>query len=385
MSERRDWQSPGARSWPAPLAALAALALSTAACEVLIGIPDVHKETGTTTGGAGGTGGIGGTGGAPCTFEPCAGAACAAEEIANGKDFLDGGGGGSKGTDISGVTARDGVVHWGVDRMPGGYIARTQANGITAKETTTMVPRRLADDGDTVYWSSVYSSCLGFWLGTGKPSTMGTCTATDSDRSPGIALDAAHVYWTVSLLSTCAAIPGCCGPGGTSCLVGAAKKGAASTVIAGERGTISDVVRVGEELFFAAQASDTEGTIERCPAALSACSPVVFEAGEDKHPPIRLAAAGGYVYWSTTAGFLRRKSLAAPENGFEDLAEGAYVRYMVGDEHAVYYTASDGKVRQLAHDNPVPVEIGDGEANYLGLDCQNVYWADGSALLRRPR
>ncbi len=312
--------SAAAPPWLPRVALLAGLGLSCAACEVLIGIPDVTLDTGSTTG-EGGTG----TGGAPCAVEPCVGDACTEEELANGKDVVEGAGG-ATGSNISGLTARDGVVHWGIDRMPGGFLVRTTSTGATTKEPTSGVSRRLADDGENVYWSAVYSACLGIApsLG-GKPAQMGTCVSTASDRSPGVALDASNAYWTVSRLDDCDAIPGCCDGNLRSCLLGAAKGASVPTVVAGGRNHVSDVVRVGTELFFATHSPPGSAAIERCPAEAKACSPAVFQETLYSDAPVVLVAARGFVYWSTPAGIIRRKSVAAPQSSPEDVAFDAYV------------------------------------------------------------
>lgn len=366
---------------------LAGLALSAAACEVLIGIPDVTLDTTGSTGGVGGGGGTATTGGAPCSVDPCVGNACTPAELANGKDVTDGAGG-ATGTLISGVTARDGVVHWGIDRMPGGFVVRTAPNGTSTKQPLNNVPRRLVDDGTNVYWTAVYTACLGITPSVvgATPTLLGDCVSTSSDRSPGLALDASRAYWTVAQLEDCAAIKGCCDGEAKSCLLGASKSGGPTTVLTGGRLNISDVVVVGSDLFFAAQHEPDSGSIERCPADAETCSPEVFVATTYEHSPLALATARGFVYWSTPAGIVRRKKVAAPQSAPEDVAQDAYVRTLVADDGGVYFTTVDGKVHQLSHDDPGnPVEIGKGDANYLAIDCANVYWSDGDSLVRRPR
>jgi hypothetical protein len=157
-------------------------------------------------------------------------------------------------------------------------------------------------------------------------------------------------------------------------------------VLTGGRLNISDVVVVGSEVFFAAQHDPDSGSIERCPADASACSPEVFVSTVYLHSPLALAVGRGFIYWSTPAGFVRRKKVAAPQSMPEDVAQDAYIRALVADDDGVYYTTFEGKVFQLSHDDPGnPVEIGKGDASYLAIDCANVYWADGDSLVRRPR
>jgi hypothetical protein len=289
------------------------------------------------------------------------------------------------------------VVHWGIDADALGSrrIVRV-AGGVTTASPIGSAPRRLWDDGTTVYWTTVYSSCVFAWPGEGEPVMLGPCHPTSDDVSPGLAGDAENVYWAVSRLdgAFCGAYDGqCCGPGGNSCILGAPKGGSVPEVLVGGRGVIQSLVRSGSDLFFTSWVTDDgagTGLIERCPAAAGPCTPQPVLSADGLYKPRELAVAGGYLYWSTAAGKILRKPLAELQAAPEELAKDTYVNYMAGDDTHLYFTlitgVMSGQVARIAHSTPkVAVAIGGTNAGHLAVDCTGAYWADGQSVMFRPR
>lgn len=386
------------------------LLFTTASCEVLIGIPDVEKGD-TTTGTTGGSGGSATTstsgGSGTCPQAPCQGAGCDPLELTNIESVLgsSGGAGGAGGSVQDAYTttliARDGTVHWGIDNEAGTIqtLVRSGANGEFQTQPVEAVPRRFADDGTNVYWVGVYTPQLFFWPGVGPASTLGAHASTTDDRSSGVAVDATNVFWIVAdlVVADCDTFPGCCEAGAvddggkTSCILGADKSpGATPKVVVGEFVNIPHMIVSEGTMYFSSWTGEQggDGKIERCPAAAQACSPEPFFDGPGSQRPDELAAAAGYIYWSNSAGEIRRKKMddASGATTSELVTSGPNVAYMDADESRLYYTDNAGHVFSIEHTpEATKTFLGGDGAEHIAVDCTGVYWTEPTRIMRKPK
>lgn len=221
-------------------------------------------------------------------------------------------------------------------------------------------------DANSTVRGSVYA-CPHAGCGATPPANLNSGESTNR-----IAIEGSHIFWT----------------SGSNSIVRGTTWASPLPVGNLSRTGTSDVDVEGGDVFWVNAGlalAMRPGTVLKCPAAASSCTPTEFPVMVGN--PLRIAVSGNAVYVLSTSGLYRMDRVGANLTRLADGATGAgaYVD-LAADAAGVYW----GDAGRLLRCDPaacaprVIAEVPGARSQGLALDATSVYWAAG-AIRRVPR